>query len=95
MQAKTPKLVLSISEIALGLILIVFGLYSLSLNLDCPPNAIDCEGWGWLGLAMFTIPGVLIAAAGALSFFRRELSFAMIQMCLVAVIVAYYFWGFD
>ena len=94
MQSKTAKVVFSITEIALGLILIVFGLYSLSLNFDCPLNAIDCEEWGWLGFAFFTIPGTLIAVAGALSYFRREFPFAIIQMCLVAVIVVYYFWGF-
>jgi hypothetical protein len=71
------------------------GAYSLWLNLECPPQAHDCVGWGLLGAAMFLIPGILVVAAGLVSYFRRSLSLLAIQLVLVGILGAYFLRGFE
>ena len=76
------------------MVLVALGAYSLILNLECPPDAADCVGWGLLGAALFLIPGVLVVAAGILSYFRRTLRLVAIQAFLIGILAAYFVWGF-
>jgi len=81
----------SVVELALGLTLIALGSYSLLSNQDCPPEAHDCVGWGLLAAAMFLPPGVLIAAAGVLSYSWRRFPLVPIQLILIGALISYFF----
>ncbi len=94
MQRSTYRSAFSITEIVFGLILAAIGAYSLLLNLECRPDAIECVGWGLLGAAIFLIPGVLFVAAGTLSYFCKIASLASIQLVFIVILITYYVWGF-
>ena len=94
MRRSTLRSIFSVAEIVLGLVLVALGTYSLIMNLECPPDAVDCVGWGLLGAAMFLIPGILVVAAGTLSYIRKTLRLVAIQAVLIGILAAYYVWGF-
>ncbi len=77
-----------------GLVGVAAGAYSLLLILDCTPAAHDCVGWALLGAAMFLVPGILIAGAGAISYSLRNVRFVAVQGTLVGVLAVYFVLGF-
>lgn len=95
MQSKTLRSVFSVAEILLGLVLFAIGSYSLLLNLDCPPDAFECVGWGQLGAAMFLLPGIILVAAGSLSYFWRRSPLIIIQAVLASILIVYFVWGIE
>ena len=66
------------------------GSYFLLSNLECPPEAHDCVGWGILGAAMFLVPGGFIMAAGILSYRANRFPFGVVQTVLFGVLILYY-----
>ena len=86
----------SVAELSLGLGLVALGAYSLWSMRDCPETAHDCVGWSLLGGAMFLPPGIFIATAGAVSYACRRVPVALVQLFLIAALIAYYFlMGFE
>ena len=94
MKVVTLQTAFAVTEIVIGLIFIGLGSFSLLLNLKCPPESLDCVGWGILGAAMFLIPGGFIAAAGTLSYRTNRYPFGAVQAALIGILILYYIAAF-
>ena len=91
MQTSLLRTLFSVAEQVLGLTLIALGSYSYLSIGDCPPDVGECVGWGLLGAVTFLLPGVLITAAGAFTYFWRSAPLVLIQLVLVVVLTSFYF----
>lgn len=94
MKAARLQTAIAIAEIVIGLLLVAMGLSFLILNLQCPAESSDCAAWGILGAAMFLIPGVFIAVAGALYYRTKRFPFGVLQTALIGALIVYYLVGF-
>lgn len=95
MTAGMARTVFLIVETLLGVAMILLGTSHFWQHLDCPESiGGECGAWGLLAVVMLLIPGVIVTAAGAFSYFRAITPPWKIQAVFGVILVAYSIWMF-
>ncbi len=93
MTAGIARTVFSIVETLLGVAMILLGTIQYWQSLDCPESVGgECGGWGLLAVVILLIPGVIVAAAGAFSYFLAKMRLWKVQAVFGIILAAYSVW---
>ena len=80
----------SVVELLVGLICIGISLYFLVKFQNCNPNADLCKPLSILPVLVLLFPGIVIFAAGIVSYSIRRIPIWKVQVAMMAIIGLYY-----